>query len=243
MQRHQPVLRLQRLAVIPGQAGLLHVRHHPRRHVRGDRDHAHAALRVEPVRRGVLARDLHELLAAGDPLVAHAGQVAGRVLHPDDPRQLGQLAHRLGRHVDHRPPRNVVDDDRQLAAIVQRGEMRDQAPLGWLVVVGRHHQRGIGAHLLGVLHEADRLDRVVRAGPGDHRNPPRRGAHHLLDHRLVLGMGQRRALAGRAHGHKAVAALGDMPFNKFLERLKIQLAVLERRDQGRKRSFEHDTLH
>ena len=45
---------------------------------------ADAALRVEPVRGGVLARDLHEIGAAGDPLPRHARKVAGRILHAAD---------------------------------------------------------------------------------------------------------------------------------------------------------------
>ena len=41
------------------------------------------------------------------------------------------------------------------------GEMRDQARLGRLVVIGCHDKRRIGSHLFGELHEADALDGVV----------------------------------------------------------------------------------
>ena len=96
--------------------------------------------------------------------------LAGGVLDADDPRQFGQRAHRLGRHVHDRPAGDVVDDDRQLAAVMQRGVMRDQAGLRRLVVIGRHDQRGIGADLFGVAHQADAFDGVVRPGACDHRH-------------------------------------------------------------------------
>jgi hypothetical protein len=65
VQRHQPVLVLQRLGVVAGQRRLLHLGAELRRHVRRHRDAADPALRVEAERGGVLAGKLDEILAAG----------------------------------------------------------------------------------------------------------------------------------------------------------------------------------
>lgn len=201
-----------------------------------------AAVGVEGQRGRILARKLDEVLAAGDALLRGAGKVGGRILDADDPGQLRQFAHRGGQHVDHRPGRDVVDDDRQVRRIVDRGKMRDQPGLRRPVVIGRHHQRGIGAHGFGVADQADPLGGRVRARPGDHRNASGGGLDHRLDHRAMFIMGQRRAFARGANRHKAVAALLDMPVHQFLERVKVHRAVLERRDQSREGSLEHDTL-
>jgi hypothetical protein len=54
-------------------------------------------------------------------------------------------------------------------------------------------------------------------------------------------MGKRWAFTGGSDRHKASGAFGDLPFNKVFERIKIQLAVLERRHQGWNGPFDHDT--
>ena len=86
---------------------------------------------------------------------------AGGILDADDARQFGQNAHRVGRHVDDGPARDVVDDDRQRAAIVQRGEVGNQACLRRLVVIRRHDQSRIGTDLFGMADQVDPLSRVV----------------------------------------------------------------------------------
>ncbi|GGE45562.1 hypothetical protein GCM10011360_35940 [Primorskyibacter flagellatus] len=58
----------------------------------------------------------------------------------------------------------------------------------------------------------------------------------------MFAQGQGRRFTCGADGDKAVRALFDMPVDKFLEALKIQLAVLERRDEGGQRPVKHDTL-
>jgi hypothetical protein len=181
---------------------------------------------------------LDEILAAGDPLLRHAGKVTGRVLHADDVGQLGKLPHRGGHHVDHRPGRDVVDDDRN-ADLVERAEMGDQALLRRLVVVGRDDQRGVGAHGLRVLDEAHGLDGVVGPRPRDHRNAARGGLHDDLDHLLMLVMGQRRAFPGRAHRHEAVRAFGDLPLHQRFQRVEIHGTVGKGRDERGHRTFEH----
>ncbi|MPL67290.1 hypothetical protein SDC9_12981 [bioreactor metagenome] len=242
MQRHQLVLILHRRHVIARQCRRLHLGAELRRDVRGDRDAADAAHGVEAERRRILARELDEIGPAGQALLRHAAEVAGRVLDADDARQFRQLAHGLGRHVDDRPARDVVDDDRQRRGIVHRGEMRHHAALRRLVVIGRHHERGIGAGGLGVADQLDPLGGRVRAGAGDHRHPAGGGLHHLLDHAVVFLVAQRRAFAGGADRDDAVRALRDVPLHQFLERVPIDCAVRERRDECGEGPFEHDTL-
>ncbi len=85
-----------------------------------------------------------------------------------------------GRHVDHRARRDVVDDDRQLGCLGDGGEMRIEAALRRLVVIGRDDESRIGARLLGILHQPDRLFGVVGAGAGDDRHAPLATSMHTL---------------------------------------------------------------
>ena len=55
---------------------------------------------------------------------------------------------------------------------------------------------------------------------------------------LVLVMAERRRFARGPARHEPVRALVDLPLDELLERRRIELAVLERGDQGRERAFE-----
>ena len=57
---------------------------------------------------------------------------------------------------------------------------------------------------------------------------------------FVFIMAQRRAFTRGAHGNQPVRSFANMPFDKFLQRLQIQFAALERRDECWHRAFEHD---
>ena len=178
---------------------------------------------------------------AGDPLVGDPADVAGRVLDPDDARQLGELAHRRRRHVDDRAAGDVVDDDRQLDRVVERPVVVVEPALARLVVVGGDDERRVGADALGVAHQADRLLGVVRAGAGDHRDPAGCGLDDDLDAALVLGVGERRRLAGGADGDEPVASLGDVPLDELGQRLFVHLPVAEGGDEGGNGASEHGT--
>ena len=150
--------------------------------------------------------------------------------------QLEQPLHGVDRHVDHRAAGNIVDDDRNADGVVDRLVVLVEPFLRRLVVIGRDDQHRVGARLLGVLRQFDRLGGRIRAGAGDHRHP----ALGLIDapfhHLLVLVMRQRRALAGGADRHQAVGALADLPVHQVAECLLVERAVFERRDQRGKRS-------
>ena len=144
-------------------------------------------------RRDVLARQLDEVRSELLALRRHAGHIGRRILHTDDVREAVETRHGVDRHVDHGPGRDVVDDDRNANRVVYRLEVLVEPVLARLVVVGRHHQHGIGAALLGMYREVHRLKGVVGARPRDHGHAAPRLGDADLHHPLVLGMGERRA--------------------------------------------------
>ena len=186
VQRRELVLQLQRGGVVALQARRLEFRAQPRRHVRGHRDAAVAAVGVEAERGDVLAGELVEVLAHRHALLRHPRHVGGRVLHAGDVLQLIEPLHRVDVDVDDRAGGNVVHDDRNADRVVDRLEVLVEPLLGRLVVVGRDHQHGVGAGLLGVLRQADRLGGRVRARARDHRNPALGLIHAPFDDLLVL---------------------------------------------------------
>ena len=105
-----------------------------------------------------------------------------------------------------------------------------QALLGRLVVIGRDHEDAVGADLLGVLAQADRLGGGIGAGAGDHRHAAGSRLDHQLDHALVLGVGQGRRLAGGADRDQTVGPLLDVPLDQRAERRLVDPAIAERRD-------------
>ena len=181
-------------------------------------------------------------------LLRHPHHVGGRVLDAGDVLQLEQPLHGVDRHVDHRTRRDVVDDDRNADRIVDRLEVLVEPFLGRLVVIGRHHQHGVGAGLLGVLRRA-------RSPPWSNSSRRRRrpargrapGRRTIRPRRLMLVVRQRRAFAGGADRHQAVGALGDLPVDQVAERFLVDGTVLERRDQRGERASKarlggHDTI-
>ena len=196
---------------------------------------------IERERGFIIARKLNEPIATGCALLRDAVDLAGGILDPDDPGQLGKRAHGVGHHVDDGPAGDSVDHDRQIAAVMQGCVMRDHPGLGWLVVIGCHDKGRVGPDLLGKAHQRHAFDGVVRPGPSNDRHAAAGGFHHHFDHGLVLVMGKRRAFPGGSDRHKAGGAFGDLPFDQVFERIKIQLAVFERRHQGWNGPFDHDT--
>ena len=74
---------------------------------------------------------------------------------------LEELRHRLDAHVDHRARRDVVDDERDADRLGDGAEMRVEAALARLVVVGRDDEHRVRAGLLGMHGELDRLACVL----------------------------------------------------------------------------------
>ena len=161
MQRHKFILQIKRGGIIARKTGVLQLGAELRRRICRDRNTANAALGIKAMRGCVLARDLQEVSAAGDALLADTGQIASGVFDAYNARQFGQLAHGLRRHIHHRTARDIVNHNRQLAGIMQGFKMCDKAGLRGFVVIGRHHQSRCGSDLFGVGHKPKRLGGIV----------------------------------------------------------------------------------
>ena len=133
---------------------------------------------------------------------------------------------------------NVVDEDGDADRVVDGLEMLVKSFLRRLVVIGRDHQHRIGAGLLGVLGEFDRLVRVVGAGARDDRHASARLVDADVDDAAVLGVAQGRALAGGADRHEPVRTRTDLPIDQRAERRLVEFAVLEGRHQRRHRAVK-----
>jgi hypothetical protein len=85
----------------------------------------------------ILARQLDEVVAAGDALVRDPLELAGRILDADNVLvRLGEQTHGLGAHVDDGTAGDIVDEDRQRHGFGDRREMGDKALLRRLVIIG-----------------------------------------------------------------------------------------------------------
>ncbi len=189
MQRGQPILHLERGAVVAAQTSLLHLRAFARGDVRRDRDATITAMRHDAQRCHVLTGELDEIGTQMVALQRRSRQIAGRILHAGDILQLEKALHRLDRDIHHRARRNVVDDDRDADGVVDRLEMMVKALLVRLVVIGRNDQDAVRTGLFRVLRQLHRLVRVVRAGTGDDRHAALRLADANLDDAAVLLVG------------------------------------------------------
>ena len=87
---------------------------------------------------------------------------AGRLLDRDDRPELGQPLDRLGLDVPPGPARDVVEDERQVDALGDRGEVAVQPFLGGPVVIGGDEQGAVGPGPGGEPGQPDRLGRRVR---------------------------------------------------------------------------------
>ena len=186
----------------------------------------------------VLARQLEEVGPERVALRRHPGEVARRVLHAGDVGEFVEPLHGLDRHVDDGARRDVVDDDGDADRIVDRLEVAVKALLAGLVVIGRHHQHGVGAGRLGMAGQRDGLVGVVGASARDHRHAAARFPDADLDDVHVLVVAERRAFARGAAGDQGVRALADLPVDEGPEGGLVEGAVLEGRDERRSRTPE-----
>ena len=163
--------------------------------------------------------------------LADAVDVAAGLLERDDVRVLGQLDDGADLDFAAGAAGHVVEDHGQ-AEIGDGGEMPEQAGLARPVVVGRHLQGCIGAGILGMLRQLQRLARGVPAGAGDDLAAPTRGRDADLDDLVVLVKVHGWRLACRAHRYHAGDARGDLLLDDRAELAIVYGAVpIERRHQ------------
>ncbi len=110
--------------------------------------------------------------------------------------------------------------------------MAVEAVLGGLVVVGRDREGRIGADLLRVAGQLDGLAGGIRPGAGDDRHPAARRFDAQLHDPHVLLVAEGGRLTGGADRNQPLGSLRDLPFDQPLEGRLIELAVLERRNEG-----------
>ena len=129
----------------------------------------------KPTQAGLIAHytALHD--CSDLPIIIY--NIPGRSVVDMSPDTMGELA---------TLPRNVVDDDRQGTAVMQRGEMGNHPGLRRLVVIGRHHKCGRRPNLGGMADQAHAFDRVVGPCARNHRHPAAGGIHHHLDHGFLF---------------------------------------------------------
>ena len=135
---------------------------------------------------------------------------------------------------------NVVEDDRQWRVLRQMREMGVDALLAGSVVIGRHHQRGICARILGTTEVLGSDAGVVRSGAGDDGYAALRLIDaHPNDREMLLG-GQRCRFAGGAAGNERVRPLRDLPFDEIaIGRLDEPPLGVEGGDERGNRSGKH----
>ena len=189
---------------------------------------------------GVLCTELHESLAAKCPLLADPLHAAGGILHADNPRPACHLGHGFRQYVDHTPARNIVEDDRDRAVVVENLVVAEQACLVGLVVIGRHDQRRICANGFSVLKHVEGLCRCVGASAGNNRNAAGHEIDDPLDDVLMLDLGDSRAFARCPDSNQPVAALGNVPLNEAFQRFDVNASVPERCDKGGNGSLEFE---
>jgi hypothetical protein len=156
-------------------------------------------------------------------------EVAARLLDRDDTRVLGQAQERAGIDVGPGSRRHVVDDDRKIALVGHRPEVRLQHPAVGPVVVRRHDEGGVGAELGRPAGRADRAGRVGGAGSGHDENTVARRARGSPrgggDQSLALVLGEGGGFAGRAARDQPVDAGEDLPTDQSPERGLVERPV------------------
>ena len=241
MQGVEPVLQRQRLLPAPVQAGILEIRALPGRDVGGDGDAAAPAHRHEAERRLVITGQLAEIRAASQALGGHATEIAGRVLDADHALEfLGQPMHHGHANIGDRAAGHIIEDDRQVAALGEMGEVAIDPVLIRLVVIGRDHQRGARPRRLRGIHMLQRDACVVGTAAGDHGHAPRCLLHADRDDAVMLLDRHRGTFAGGSARHQRARSRLDLPVDEGSEGVLIDPAIAEWRDQCRNRAGKHE---
>ena len=111
--------------------------------------------------------------------------------------------------------------------------MLDDPLLGGPVVVGGHHEEGVGARGLSPLGDAHGVRCVVGARAGQDHGAVAHGLADLADQGVLLRLMRRGGLAGGPGQQDAVAAVVDQLRGQGRGRVDVEGAVLrEGRDHG-----------
>src|SRR5581483_2788750 len=194
--RHQPELQLPAFFPPAVQAGFGERRGFSGRDVVDRRDHALAAQRHQRKDQRIFAGVNREALAAQADHIDRLVHRAGRFFDPGDVFDFGQARESFRLDLRAGAAGNVVDDDRNADRRSDFFVVLVNAFLGRAVVIGRNHQRAVGAGFLRLAGEPHRFVGGIGAGAGDHRHAPVDLLDHRADDFIVLLMAERRRLAG-----------------------------------------------
>mmetsp|Transcript_69515 Transcript_69515/g.157143 ORF Transcript_69515/g.157143 Transcript_69515/m.157143 type:complete len:315 (-) Transcript_69515:252-1196(-) len=189
------------------------------------RDYSVTTLQNVVARHGILARVELKVVAAQRAHGPHAGVVARRVLETNDFGMASERDRGLNGEIHARAAGHVVQDERHLARVRHRGEVRGQARLRRLDVVGGDHERSVGAQSLRLLGCADGRLRADGSGPNDDWDRPTELLTSHRHHLLLLFVSQSGCLPGRAQNHDAVGALRLVPLQDGAQGAHVQGAV------------------
>src|SRR5258706_9357927 len=242
MQRHQVFMKRKRFVIVACETGALEIRAKPWRHVRRNGNAPMSSMGHESERRCVFARELVELFAKRQALLANAHGRRRCVLHACDVRKLKEPSHRRDRHVDDATGGNVVDQDRNAYRIVDGLEVLIKPFLRRLVIIRRDDQHRACPRFPSVASQRNGFLRAIRAGPGDNRNPAFRRRDARLDHLLMLVVAKRRRFARRPNWNKSVRPGLNLKLHKTGKGIIIHSIAVERRDQRCKRPLEHSVV-
>ena len=121
---------------------------------------------------------------------------------------------RLGLDVAAGPRGDVVENQRHVDALGDRGEMAVHPFLIGPIVVRSDREGAVGPGPGGESGQPDRLGGGVRARAGHDLGPAGGRLDHDGDHPLVFLVRQRRRFAGRAHRAQDRRPLGDVPLDQ-----------------------------
>src|SRR4030095_5182964 len=173
-------------------------------------DSAVATQAEQGIRQGVFTAKDIKLFAerAGHLQQGHAlVDIRCRVLHAYDVVDFSELQHGLNVNEASSTAWNVIQNNGQRGVLRNCLEMRHQAVLLRLIVIGGNLQRRSGTGLLGILGHGNGFAGGVRSGTSNHWHTPSRGLDDGLDDAVVLFVRQRWRFARGATGDKAVCLL------------------------------------
>ncbi len=164
--------------------------------------------------------------------------VAGGVLHADDVGQFRQPQQGVVAEIDRGPVRDVVDQNRAVGGFGDCREVLAQSVLGWAVVIGANREDAGEIVARQPPHRADHLASGVTADADEHRRAPGHRVDGLGHQRVDLVIVEGGRLAGGAQRHEAGDAGCEEMVDKAAIARKVDVAVLERRDERREDAGE-----
>ena len=172
--------------------------------------------------------------ARGDePEIVHS------MLHPDEMRIfLADPVQRIQRYRHGGPAGDVIDHPRLFGQFGDLSVIGDQTPLRRADVVGCHDQQRVCPRLVGMCGQGLRLGKALRARGGDDRHLAGGGLDRDVDRPVAFLNGQCRRFGRGPVDQNAMRAVLDLKFHQPRIGIVIDLAVLERRDQGRDGAFQ-----